>query len=285
VTSAQQTTRDLNTDLKSTAANSAKPEAAVGKFEYPPHPIANIFPLLDPTSPEFLALVEDIKENDLREPITLHEDKILDGRNRYLALRISGREMTERHFKKYFGSDPIGFVLSANLHRRHLNESQRAMVGAKMASFEVGDNQHKLEGVSIDTASKLLNVGRASIARARKVLGFGDPETINQVVAGKLSVSKAAEQATRQAQAAMDEDDDEDDRSTEGSTEDDAADVEVLDEYDNLEGKLLTKLSDLSVVKAEEHSDITISKIKTQVAFMKKVAEKAAAKAAKGKAT
>jgi hypothetical protein len=72
---------------------------------------------------------------------------------------------------------------------------------------------------------------------------------------------------------------------TEGSTEDDAADVEVLDEYDNLEGKLLTKLSDLSVVKAEEHSDITISKIKTQVAFMKKVAEKAAAKAAKGKAT
>jgi hypothetical protein len=241
----------------------------VGKFKYPPHPIADIFPMLDPTSAEFLALVEDIKENDLREPIVIYEDKILDGRNRYLALEISGREIKDTHFKKYYGTDPIGFVLSANLHRRHLNESQRAMVGAKMASFEVGDNQHNLEGVSIDTASKLLNVGRASIARARKVLGFGDPETIKQVVAGKLSVSKAAAQANNK---------DEEDESS--STEGVEADQEALDEYDSLETKLLAKLSDLSAARAEEHSEITISKIKSQLVIMKK----AAAKAAKQKA-
>ena len=212
--------------------------------------------------------------------ITLYEDKILDGRNRYLALTISGREITERHFRKYHGNDPVGFVLSVNLHRRHLNESQRAMVGAKMASFEVGDNQHNLEGVSIETASKLLNVGRASIARARKVLGYGDPETINQVVAGKLSVSKAAAQATSLANAEMDGDDEDDEEAEDGGAEDDAADVEVLAEYDNLEGKLLTKLSDLNAAKAAEHSDITISKIKVQVGIMKKAAEKAAGKAA-----
>jgi hypothetical protein len=283
VTNAQQTF-DPTATSKSIANNVAKPEAApAGKFKYPPHPIAAIFPLLDPASPEFTALVEDIKENDLREPITLYEDKILDGRNRYLALTISGREINERHFRKYYGSDPIGFVLSANLHRRHLNESQRAMIGAKLASFEVGDNQHKLEGVSIEQASKLVNVGISSIVRARKVLGYGDPETINQVVAGKLSVSKAAAQATSLARAAMDADGD-GDGEDEGSAEDDAADLEVLDEYDNLEGKLLTKLSDLSATKAEEHSDITIGKIKTQVAIMKKAAEKAAAKAAKQKA-
>jgi hypothetical protein len=90
-----------------------KPEAA-GKFNYPPHPIAAIFPLLDPASAEFLALVEDIKENGLREPITLYEDKILDGRNRYLALTISGREIEKHTFRPYYGNDPIGFVLSAN---------------------------------------------------------------------------------------------------------------------------------------------------------------------------
>jgi hypothetical protein len=58
--------------------------APVGKFTYPPHPIAEIFPILDPASLEFSALMEDIKENDLREPIMLYEDKVLDGRNRYL---------------------------------------------------------------------------------------------------------------------------------------------------------------------------------------------------------
>jgi hypothetical protein len=254
------------TEPAPTSKATEKAEALVGKFKYPPHPIAAIFPMLDPTSPEFLALVDDIKENDLREPICIYEDKILDGRNRALALEISGREIKEAHFKKYYGSDPIGFVLSANLHRRHLNESQRAMVGAKMASFEVGDNQHKMEGVSIDTASKLLNVGRASIARARKVLGFGDPETIEKVVAGKLSVSKAAAQAK--------------DGQDEEGPKLDEADQGALDEYDSLEGKLLTKLSDLSAARAEEHSEITIAKIKNQVAVMKK----AAAKGAKQKA-
>jgi disulfide oxidoreductase YuzD len=74
--------------------------AAVGKFKYSPHPIAAIFPLLDPTSAEFVALVDDIRENDLREPIVLYEDKILDGRNRFLALEISSREIKEAHFQK-----------------------------------------------------------------------------------------------------------------------------------------------------------------------------------------
>jgi len=39
-----------------TSKATEKAEASVGKFKYPPHPIAAIFPLLDPTSPEFLAL-------------------------------------------------------------------------------------------------------------------------------------------------------------------------------------------------------------------------------------
>ena len=255
----------------------------VGKFKYPPHPIAAIFPLLDPTSPEFLALVEDIKENDLREPIVVYEDKILDGRNRALALEISGREIKDAHFKKYYGNDPIGFVLSANLHRRHLNESQRAMIGAKMASFEVGDNQHNLEGCSIEQASKLCKVGISSIVRARKVLGYGDPETIQQVEAGKLSVTKAAELTKAQAKKAMEEDEDDEDSADESdgdSSGDDATDVETIAEYDTVEEKLLAKLGDLSAAKAVEHSEITIGKIKKQLVIM----QKAAAKAAKQKA-
>jgi hypothetical protein len=37
------------TDAAPTPTATEKAEASVGKFKYPPHPIAAIFPLLDPT--------------------------------------------------------------------------------------------------------------------------------------------------------------------------------------------------------------------------------------------
>ena len=45
-------------------------------------------------------------------------------------------------------------MLSINLHRRHLNESQQAMVGARLANIRMGDNQHKKEGASIEATSQ-----------------------------------------------------------------------------------------------------------------------------------
>lgn len=161
--------------------------------QYEPHPYADIFPMPDYKSVGFKALVEDIKANGQQEPITLYQGKILDGRTRAQACLLLGIEVITR---EYLGSDPIGFVLSTNLHRRHLNEGQRAMVAGKLADLDVGANQHSKEkGTSIDAASKLLNVGRASIDRARKVLASGDPSLIEAVEQGKVSVSAAANQA------------------------------------------------------------------------------------------
>jgi hypothetical protein len=40
--------------------------------------------------------------------------------------------------EEYSGDDPLGFVISHNLHRRHMNESQRGMVGAKLANLGKG---------------------------------------------------------------------------------------------------------------------------------------------------
>jgi hypothetical protein len=58
------------------------------------------------------------------------------------------------------------FVVSMNLHRRHLNESQRAMIAARLANIkhgQVGRGHEKSESeISISEAASLLNVDRNS---------------------------------------------------------------------------------------------------------------------------
>jgi N6-adenosine-specific RNA methylase IME4 len=155
------------------------------------HQLATLFPLIE--GDEFADLVADIRAHGLHEPIVLFEGKILDGRNRYRGCREAG---VECRFETYEGDDPVGYVVSLNLRRRHLSESQRAMVAARLASLKVGDNQYS-EGPSIEGASKLLNVGHASVERAKAVQRDGVMELRRAVDRGDVSVSAAADIATR----------------------------------------------------------------------------------------
>ena len=87
------------------------------------HEVANIFPLMQ--GDEFEELKSDIKANGLLEPIWLHYDgSIIDGRNRY---RACIETEVEPKFRTWNGEGSlVSFVVSMNLHRRHMNSGQRA---------------------------------------------------------------------------------------------------------------------------------------------------------------
>ena len=153
------------------------------------HELANLFPLLEGDA--FWALVEDVRVNGVREPIVLLDGQILDGRNRYHAAREAG---VAYQVADYVGDDPLGYVLSLNLKRRHLSESQRAMVAAKLAKLPPGRPKEtaQISAVSQPRAAELLNVSRGSIQNAAAVQEHATPTLIAAVEAGEVAVSAAA---------------------------------------------------------------------------------------------
>jgi ParB-like chromosome segregation protein Spo0J len=203
----------------------SKPICWDGDDDFTVHPAAELFPMMG--EGEFNLLVEDITINGLVSPGVMWQSPegsmyLIDGRNRYMACKKAGVQYKVKEWK---GSDPTSWVISQNLHRRHLNESQRAIVAAKAKGIFEKDaerRQHEAGARGIEGASgkpktplpaiegkgshhenessakaaKALNVSRSSVERATKVLG-GTPELAEAVQRGEVSLSAAASVAKR----------------------------------------------------------------------------------------
>jgi hypothetical protein len=94
------------------------------RHDYAFHPLADKFPLME--GDDLAQLAWDIRHNGLLEKITLFEGKILDGRNRYRAAKSIVYEFTSLDFTSLRdGVKAEAFVISANIHRRHLTAKQK----------------------------------------------------------------------------------------------------------------------------------------------------------------
>jgi len=163
-----------------------------------PHPLAEIFPPM--AEGPFGKLKQDIYANGLREPIIIYKGMILDGRGRSRACVELGIEPT---FREYEGNDPLGFVISMNVHRRHLNESQRAMIAAKLANPQWGGDRTKPQicGLTHGQAAELLSVSQRQVEYASALLnaqaeGRVVPEIVEAVHNGGMRLHKAAKIAS-----------------------------------------------------------------------------------------
>ena len=112
------------------------------------HPVADLFPLMEGT--EFSALVNDIREHGLIDPIMLHSDgSILDGRNRYRACLEAGVDPV---YDTWSGnSSEAAFVISRNIHRRHLTRDQKhELIAALLKEIPERSNRQIAKDVKVD---------------------------------------------------------------------------------------------------------------------------------------
>lgn len=197
-------------------------------MKYDVHEAADIFPLMK--GDDFNALVEDIREQEQLEAICLYGGKVLDGRNRLRACEKLGIEPVVEDIDMKDHPDPLAFVISLNLKRRHLNASQLSMCADAAEGLWEKYSKAGLEKMNAGAAEggKTAGRGRAkkgdspefcrtqgkrapqtralvgaafgvsgtTVGRARQVREKGTDKVIAAVEAGDLSVSKAAQIVT-----------------------------------------------------------------------------------------
>ncbi len=176
------------------------------------HEAANIFPL---DEENLDSLAADIKANGQLIPIEMFDGKILDGRRRYLACERAG---VEPEFRVVSPSDPVAYVRSLNLERRHLDSAQRAMCAARadrlwdkfreeakarqreaqergrdtQKGIQANLPESKSEGQQTrDKVGELFGVSGRSVDSASRVLRNAVPEVVEAVDRGDMAISTA----------------------------------------------------------------------------------------------
>lgn len=182
-----------------------------------PHPVAELFPLME--GEEYQRLVDDVRSNGLREPVWLHPDgRVIDGRNRVRACADAGLPVRTRTWD---GSGSlVELVVSLNLHRRHLDKSQRAMVAlaveerlaeeAEARRREAISRARREETVEIvppsqpdksrEQAGKLVGVSGRYVQDAKAVRDKA-PELAQRVAAGGMTIPEAKKEIRQREKA------------------------------------------------------------------------------------
>jgi hypothetical protein len=105
---------------------------------------------------------------------------LIDGRNRREACRRAG---VIPDYVLLNGADPVTYILSVNINRRHMTKGQRAIVVARVTG-----------NLSVRQAAEATNQNRESIRQARFVLNHAS-DLADSVRSGALSLDNAFEQA------------------------------------------------------------------------------------------
>jgi hypothetical protein len=233
------TARQNSKDSPANTKNRRPAQAPSWRDVIPVHPAAEFFPPLSETDPAALKkLGEDIKAHGLTSPVVIvredGRDSLLDGRNRLDALELIGHRLLKhgecslgpcgiQYFVPTARFSAYDFVISANIHRRHLTveqkrdlitkllkatpeKSDRQIAGMVKASpTTVGTVRAKMEATGDvsnldtrrDTKGRQQPARKRAGAQLRKVLRADRAENLDQK--GDIGPSSSAELVQLQA--------------------------------------------------------------------------------------
>lgn len=197
------------------------------------HPQSSIVPEM--RTDEWEAFVDDVRDRGITDPIVICGKIILDGRHRVRACRELHVDKVPFRAVSMNEGAQLNYLIRAALLRRHLSDSQRAMLAARLKpAFEVAANERQKQaggehknhqksrengakalmenfpqalasGTARDQAGKAAGVSGKLVDAASKVIDEGTPKLVEMVDAGEVSVSAAAAVAKlpRKKQAAV----------------------------------------------------------------------------------
>ena len=171
------------------------------------HEACALFPMMK--AADFQQLKTDIAANGLREAIWLHPDgSIIDGRNRHSACLELG---IKPRFRTWDGSGSLVlFVVSLNLHRRHLTASQRAVVALDLLPMLEEEARQRMTlgkkfprvdtGKAVQHAADKVNTNARYVSDAKK-LAEQAPDLLAEVRTGEKTIPQAKREAKKRTKA------------------------------------------------------------------------------------
>ena len=181
-------TEQVDQDEQRNVEAESEPEAEL-MSRFRQHPLGALFPRVP--DQELRAWVTDICKHGQRHDIVGHPDgSVLDGWN---SLRACARAGVEPRITTWDGKpgEELAFVISQNVLRRHLNESQRGMIACKLAVLPSGQRQagRFAEVHTQAQAADMMQVSERTVRTARKVRENAPANVTRLVEAGHITLN------------------------------------------------------------------------------------------------
>ena len=145
---------------------------------------------------QYQALIDNIGEIGVQNPITLFEGMVIDGWHRYRAATEAGMDCPSVELGDV---DPKDFVMAQNKVRRHISQAQLAMATTAVYAWKsVGNPTFPQLGTQCPIAktnsqlAEISGVGERTIKQAKSVQTHAALEVVEAVKRGEVGLPKAA---------------------------------------------------------------------------------------------